>query len=223
MSWRVARSLDVLLEEVNAHAPARSKVSDGSIGDAAHATRSSDHNPWVTHGGLGIVRARDFTHDPGAGLDCHDLAFSLAEMILDQAHPALGNGAYVIWSRQIFSAARRSEGWRPYTGSNPHTAHLHLSVALDADGYDSTRRWHIYSDEDDEMNDEDRKLLRAAARDAAAAKEAAADTQRLVVKVLARVNPGGAIRTKLNRLIQQGRATRAELEELAQLTEASDE
>ena len=44
MAWRVARSLDVLLGQLNALAPERSKASDGSIGDAAHASRSSDHN-----------------------------------------------------------------------------------------------------------------------------------------------------------------------------------
>lgn len=35
---------------------------------------------------------------------------------------------YVVWNRHIWSQARASEGWRPYTGSsNPHTDHVHAS------------------------------------------------------------------------------------------------
>jgi hypothetical protein len=152
MSWRVARSLDVLLDEINAAAPLRSKISDGSIGDAAHATRDSDHNPWVTFGGQGIVRARDFTHDLGGGLDCNELAKALAALIAVGGHPACRSGAYVIWQRRIFSFDRRNEGWRPYTGSNPHDHHLHISVALDPSGFDSTRPWFVMSHkEDDDM------------------------------------------------------------------------
>ena len=34
MVWRVAKSLNVLLDQINAIAPNRDKSSDGSIGDA---------------------------------------------------------------------------------------------------------------------------------------------------------------------------------------------
>lgn len=146
MSWRVARSLDVLLGEINAVAPRRNKASDGSIGDAAHATRSSDHNPWVVYGNQGIVRARDFTHDPRGGLDCEPLSHALAALIAVGGHPACRSGAYVIWRRRIFSFDRRHEGWRPYTGSNPHDRHLHLSVATDPTGFDSQMPWNVMVD-----------------------------------------------------------------------------
>lgn len=148
VSWRVARSLEVLLGEINAAAPNRSKVSDGSIGDAAHASRESDHNPWVIYGGQGIVRARDFTHDPAGGLDCNYLATQLAALIAVGGHPACRSGAYVIWNRRIFSFDRRNEGWRTYTGSNPHDHHCHLSVSLDAAGFDSTAMWGVMIEED---------------------------------------------------------------------------
>lgn len=147
MTWRVARSLDVLLGEVNTFAPHRSKVSDGSIGDAAHAIRSSDHNPWRQAGGIGVVGARDFTHDPTGGLDCQHLAEHLAGMLATGQHPALASGAYIIWRRRILSRDRLGEGWRAYYGSNPHEAHLHLSVATSATGFDSLAPWG-YSRED---------------------------------------------------------------------------
>jgi hypothetical protein len=159
MSWRVARSLDVLLEELNATAPRRSKVSDGSIGDAAHATRDSDHNPFIIFGGQGIVRARDFTHDPAGGLDCSELARALSSLIALGGHPACRSGAYVIWRGRIFSFDRRHEGWRPYTGSNAHDHHLHLSVATDPAGFDSTRPWLIT--QEDDVTPEDIKQIAA--------------------------------------------------------------
>lgn len=35
---------------------------------------------------------------------------------------------YIVWNRHIWSQARASEGWRPYTGSsNPHTDHVHIT------------------------------------------------------------------------------------------------
>jgi hypothetical protein len=162
MSWRVARSLDVLLEEINATAPRRDKASDGSIGDAAHATRTSDHNPWVVFAGQGIVRARDFTHDPAGGLDCNDLAAALTALTAVGGHPALRSGAYTIWRGRIFSFDRRHEGWRPYTGSNPHDKHLHQSVATDPAGFDSTLPWLITQEDDMPLSNEDIDRIAAA-------------------------------------------------------------
>lgn len=146
--YREAASLKTLHAEINEAAPDRSIESDGWIGDAAHASRTSDHNPWVIDpNGIGVVRARDFTDDPPGGLDCNDLAEFLAGLL--GKHPALGSGAYIIWNRRIISTDRLAEGWRPYTGSNDHTHHLHLSVALAAAGYDSTAPWGWPTEEDD--------------------------------------------------------------------------
>jgi hypothetical protein len=39
---------------------------------------------------------------------------------------------YLIWNRRIwgsYRAASDGDGWRPYTGSNPHTDHIHLSFS----------------------------------------------------------------------------------------------
>lgn len=162
MSWRVARSLDVLLAEVNAAAPARSKVSDGSIGDAAHASRTSDHNPWVRDSrGVGVVRARDITHDPADGCDAGEIAEHVRQLGID-GHPALGPGAYVIWNHRIASDSY-GWAWRGYYGSNPHTAHVHISVATSAAGYDSTAPWGW--DQEDDMKPEDFDRIRVIVRE----------------------------------------------------------
>ncbi|MFP5220287.1 MAG: LGFP repeat-containing protein, partial [Actinomycetes bacterium] len=36
---------------------------------------------------------------------------------------------YIIWDRHIWSAYNASAGWRPYSGSNPHTDHVHISLS----------------------------------------------------------------------------------------------
>jgi hypothetical protein len=36
---------------------------------------------------------------------------------------------YIIWNHRIWGAYNASQGWRAYTGSNPHTDHVHFSFA----------------------------------------------------------------------------------------------
>ncbi|HEV2763746.1 MAG TPA: hypothetical protein VGV38_12265 [Pyrinomonadaceae bacterium] len=134
--WRVAKALLTLREQVNARHPGRSKVSDGTIGDAAHASRSSDHNPWVRDGGNGVVTGMDITHDPAHGCDCNVLAEAIRT----------GGDArvkYVIWNRQIANPAIQGGAWRPYGGKNPHNHHVHISVKPEKANYDSTAPWAI--------------------------------------------------------------------------------
>lgn len=122
-----------MLAQLDAAHPLRSKVSDGGIGDVAHASRDSDHNPWVVLAGLGIVTARDFTHDPGNGLDCN----VLADALIASNDPRI---KYLIWNRRIWTPGI---GWRPYSGLNPHNKHLHLSVKDSPELFDSTSPWSI--------------------------------------------------------------------------------
>lgn len=130
-SWIVAESLDRLLAQLNALAPHRSKASDGSIGDDAHATRDSDHNPWLVLGGQRIVSARDFTNDPAGGLDCARLRDALVRGRDSRVK-------YLIFNDQIISGARGPDPWQArsyaYAGPNRnrHTHHLHLSVVADS-------------------------------------------------------------------------------------------
>ena len=130
--WHVAPALDALLTEINEHAPERSKASDGAIGDVRH-NKSSDHMPCVC---CQTVTARDFTQDPKHGLDCQHLADFLCRQALAKDHRV----KYVIWKRQIMSGPGQQNPvgvWRPYSGKNAHTKHLHLSVChehADEDG-----------------------------------------------------------------------------------------
>jgi len=36
---------------------------------------------------------------------------------------------YVIWNHKIWSAAQAGAGWRRYTGADPHTGHMHISLS----------------------------------------------------------------------------------------------
>lgn len=120
MSWRLADSLIVFRDQVNSRWPKRDKSSDGTIGDAAHGARKSDHNPDED----GIVKAIDITHDPDHGLNCG----VLAETLRNSKDPRI---SYIIWNRRISNPAVSDGSWRPYTGINPHDKHMHLSVKKD--------------------------------------------------------------------------------------------
>lgn len=138
MTWRVAKSLLKLRDQVNALVPKRSKDSDGTIGDEAHASRSSDHNPWVKDGATGIVTGMDLTHDPAHGFD----SYAFAQKLLDSRDSRI---KYVISNGRI---AAGTEGpnpwaWRKYTGSNKHDHHVHISVKPDKSVYDDDREWRF--------------------------------------------------------------------------------
>jgi beta-lactamase superfamily II metal-dependent hydrolase len=138
--WRVAKSLLMLRDQVNRRAPRRNKASDGTIGDAAHCQRTSDHNPWVRDGSIGVVTALDLTHDVSGGCDAN----TIAEAIRASRDTRV---KYVIWNRRIANSAAIGGSqpwqWRPYGGSNPHTKHVHISVKPDKASYDSKVSWAI--------------------------------------------------------------------------------
>lgn len=134
--WRVAESLLTLRNQINALSPNRSKASDGTIGDAAHASRLSDHNPWVTDGGTGVVTAIDITHDPAHGIDSE----KLAQALIASRDPRI---KYVISNKRICAGTDGPSPWvwRAYTGTNPHSKHVHLSVKSAKAHFDSKTPW----------------------------------------------------------------------------------
>lgn len=129
--WRVASSLIHLRDQVNKLFPNRNKENDGTIGDAAHASRTSDHNPWVDGG---VVTAMDITHDPHNGFD----SYKFAEELRQGRDPRI---KYVISNRRIFSAQASPWIWRAYNGSNPHDHHVHISVLPNKVKYDDATDW----------------------------------------------------------------------------------
>lgn len=136
-SWRTAKSLVTLRDQANAAFPQRSKASDGTIGDGAHQSRSSDHNPWVKDGSQGVVTALDLTHDPAHGCDAHHIV----DALVASRDPRI---KYVIWNQRILSASVHPWVWRVYEGSNPHTRHFHLSVSSNKALYDDASPWALH-------------------------------------------------------------------------------
>ena len=101
-----------VLRQATAIKPSRKKASDGLLPSAAHIKQSptSDHNTGY---------AVDLTHDPESGVDCSDIFEKLKE---DK------RVNYLIFNKKIWSKDKARLGNRPYTGSNPHTKHLHISI-----------------------------------------------------------------------------------------------
>lgn len=138
MGWRLARSIKALLDQVNADYPHRRKDSDGGIGNAEHAARNSDHNPYIVVKGQGVVRAYDFTHAPETGFD----AYAFAEMILKNKDSRV---RYVISNQKIASGKGGPQPWewRKYTGANKHDHHTHVSVTETESEFDSIKKWNL--------------------------------------------------------------------------------
>lgn len=138
MAHRIAQSLDKLRAQINGRFPGRNKKSDGWIGDAAHASKASDHNPHVKDGSTGVVTALDVTHDPASGCD----AGILADVLVASRDPRI---KYVIWNRRIIAGDPGPSPWtwRKYTGINPHNMHVHVSVRPTKSLYDDTSPWAV--------------------------------------------------------------------------------
>ena len=125
-SWHLAPSLAQLRREINTRWPNRDKSTDGTIGDTAHSSRASDHNP----NSRGSVNAIDVDKD---GIDPTGLV-GLA--IKD---PRVN---YVIYNRQIW---QRRHGFkpRPYSGINAHRQHVHVSILQSVAAEQSTTPWGV--------------------------------------------------------------------------------
>lgn len=127
---RAAKSLETLRKQLNDLFPNRSKVSDGGIGDAAHSSRKSDHNPNQ----FGVFRARDFTHDP-KHLDCH----ALLKVLLASKDSRI---KYIIFNGFIYNV-KHGFAKTTYKGLNAHKQHLHLSVSDTPKTYDDDSLWNL--------------------------------------------------------------------------------
>jgi hypothetical protein len=135
--WRNCNASLTLVAEINKRWPGRDKKSCGTVGDSSHATRTSDHNPYIVVAGIGVVRARDIDVD---GIDAGWLAEYLRQLG-GRGDPRLRGGGYVIFNRRITKPDW--SGWKAYVGKNPHTSHVHVSFSLDRAGFDSPASWGI--------------------------------------------------------------------------------
>lgn len=161
MSEHVAASLLALIGEVNTRWPGRDRSSDGTIGDAAHQARVSDHNPDYSAPGArsGVIRAADIDKD---GIDLEQLLEQLHRECV-QPDPRV---AYVIYDRRMMRSYPKTIGGRtyqpgqlaPYDGPSPHTGHVHVSINHSAMAEADVSPWFI-DQEDDDMTDADRAQL----------------------------------------------------------------
>jgi peptidoglycan hydrolase-like protein with peptidoglycan-binding domain len=135
-TWRVAKCLVQLRQEVDGRWPNRDRRTDGTIGDLHHcgAGHTSDHCPNAQ----GVVRAFDIDAD---GIATAFLAEHLRQLGLN-GDQRFRNGGYVIYNRRIASEVQGFT-WRQYTGDSPHTDHIHVSVSRDAAGYDALGDWGV--------------------------------------------------------------------------------
>jgi len=108
----VAPALRALVRQVNDAWPSRARGSDGGLPSAEHlkANPKSDHNTGDAY---------DFTADTENGPDLE----ALAALLLKDPRVQ-----YVIWDRRIANRDIEGGRWRAYSGSNPHTRHLHVSL-----------------------------------------------------------------------------------------------
>lgn len=125
-------SLVRLRSDLNTRFPFRRKDSDGWIGDLAHQTGSSGHNPDESGRGeyedadsVDEVRAIDIDKDLGGPNTPRSVMWAVIYAVI--ATPADRNRLrYVIFNGRIASA---SAGWvwRDYYGDNRHDEHAHFS------------------------------------------------------------------------------------------------
>ena len=115
-----------LRNQINKRWPKRDKRSDGWIGDKAHVSRESDHNPDAR----GLVHALDIDKD----LDPKDpdAAQRLANQIVAYAAsgiPGANRIKYVVFNDQIASGTYPTSMWKWRGSGYGHMHHIHVSFS----------------------------------------------------------------------------------------------
>lgn len=123
--------------EFNVLNPARDKGADGWIGDTAHQTRVSDHNP----DSQGRVLAIDI--DVTGPWPDNSTLLMFVQFILDRCRSGVETRLeYIIFQGKIYT---RDNQWHTstYTGTDQHTNHAHFSARHDHVGQNVTTSWNI--------------------------------------------------------------------------------
>jgi hypothetical protein len=128
MKIRLSHAAIQLREQIDDAYGNRDRSSDGTIGDARHALRKSDHNPDAQ----GWVRAWDCDAD----LSGKSKPIIMPDLV-DQIRLLCKSGAekriaYIIFDGKICSKTLNWK-YRKYTGFNKHTKHVHFSFTKEAD------------------------------------------------------------------------------------------
>lgn len=120
MAWKPAGNIDHRTQLIKDEYPG---ITVYQVGDTSHQSGQSDHNPDARS----IVHALD-------AMTYSDVARGNA--IVNWCLEDTTDLEYVIFNRHIWS---RSHGWtqRNYSGSNPHTDHVHVSGKHNGTGYSS--------------------------------------------------------------------------------------
>lgn len=157
MSCRPSDAAAAGLSQATELWPNRNKASDGTCASQGHSQQNptSDHEPNEN----GEAMAFDLTDDPAHGVD----TWALWEDIRQGKDPRV---KYGICDRQMFSSYPSSGyaawTWRPYSGSNPHTSHAHMSIA---DGHEhDTSPWFSDPEPPPLTGQQKRNILAAARR-----------------------------------------------------------
>ena len=105
---RATPAAAAVLRQATALAPKRNKASDGILPSAAHlaANPTSDHNSGY---------AVDLTHDPKHGIDCAVIFRKLQD---DK------RVKYMVFNKKMWQNGKVTR----YTGPNPHSKHIHISI-----------------------------------------------------------------------------------------------
>ena len=162
-SWVLVPCLVQGRNEFNAVAPNRDKGADGSIGDTAHADRSSDHNPDETGrtpqedaDSINEVRALDVDStgpwpDGKGGQQGGWFDRKILDIVDEQKRLWLSIDdkcwlQNIIWRGKVYSL---SNDWKPvpHTGADGHFDHAHFSARAITGCENDTRPWGVLEEE----------------------------------------------------------------------------
>jgi hypothetical protein len=161
-SWILVPCLgdDGLTGEFNRVGPKRSKASDGSVGDTAHAGNESDHNPdetGSTHDedsdNRNEVHAKDVT---AKGPWLNGMTMKAATRLIADRHRSGADQRLqgIIYNREICWEPEWK--WKEYSGSNPHTEHAHFSARYDTGKLENdTRSFGLVEKWGDDVSEQD--------------------------------------------------------------------
>lgn len=123
-----SKSGSALLRQATERWPDRARGGDGQCPSQAHhdASPNSYHEPNAQ----GISRAVDLTHDKAHGCDCALISEALRKAKDKRVRRCIFNRRQ--WTNFAYKGIP-AYTWRPYTGSNPHTGHMHLDLDVLSD------------------------------------------------------------------------------------------